>query len=80
MEHMLELHKRSPQLPPRENTPALAPGASVGTGRRKSPCNGPLEEHQGFKIEPAADGRIDRLVYELYGLSPEEINIVEGNR
>jgi hypothetical protein len=24
------------------------------------------------------DGEIDRLVYELYGLSPEEIAIVEG--
>ena len=30
------------------------------------------------EIEPAADGVIDRLVYELYGLSPEEIRIVEG--
>ena len=26
----------------------------------------------------STDGRIDKLVYELYGLSPEEINIVEG--
>jgi len=30
------------------------------------------------EIEPAADGRIDRLVYELYGLSEEEIRIVES--
>ena len=30
------------------------------------------------EIEPAADKRIDKLVYELYGLSPDEIHIVEG--
>ena len=60
--------------------------SSVGYScrRRRSPCNGPLEERQGYKIEPAADVRIDRLVYELshkgmiYGLSEEEIKIVES--
>lgn len=26
------------------------------------------------------DGEIDRLVYELYGITAEEIKIVEGNR
>lgn len=26
----------------------------------------------------ALEGEIDQLVYQLYGLSPEEINIVEG--
>ena len=30
------------------------------------------------EIEPAADGRIDRLVYALYELSEDEIKIVEG--
>jgi len=30
------------------------------------------------EIEPSADGRIDRLVYELYGLSEDEIRIVES--
>jgi len=28
----------------------------------------------------ATDRRIDALVYELYGLSPEEIALVEGSR
>ena len=28
----------------------------------------------------AVDGQIDRLVYELYGLSEEEIGIVEGGQ
>jgi hypothetical protein len=69
VERMLELHKRSPRLPPRE---------SIGTSRRKSPCSGPLEERQGYKIEPAADGRIDRLVYELYRLTEDEIRIAES--
>ena len=27
----------------------------------------------------ATDRQIDKLVYELYGLTPEEIAIVEGN-
>lgn len=27
----------------------------------------------------ATDRQIDRLVYELYGLTVEEINLVEGN-
>ena len=30
------------------------------------------------EVEPAADRAIDSLVYELYGLSEEEIGIVEG--
>ena len=35
------------------------------------------------RVNSAADtsalkGEIDQLVYQLYGLSPEEINIVEG--
>ena len=33
----------------------------------------------GHQIE-ATDKQIDRLVYELYGLTEEEIAIVEGNR
>ena len=28
----------------------------------------------------ATDGAIDKLVYELYGLTAEEIAIVEGNK
>ena len=28
----------------------------------------------------STDGVIDRLVYELYGLTDEEINIVEGRK
>jgi hypothetical protein len=27
----------------------------------------------------ATDGQIDRLVYELYGLTADEIHLVEGN-
>ena len=30
------------------------------------------------QVEPSADGRIDKLVYELYGLTEEEIGIVES--
>jgi hypothetical protein len=30
------------------------------------------------EIEPAADRQIDSLVYELYGLSEDEVKVVEG--
>ena len=30
------------------------------------------------QVEPSADGAIDKLVYELYGLTEEEIKIVES--
>ena len=39
------------------------------------------EEHARTIVQreiAALDARIDRLVYELYGLSEEEIGIVEG--
>jgi hypothetical protein len=35
------------------------------------------KEHLAREIE-STDGAIDRLVYELYGLTEEEIRIVEG--
>ena len=39
-----------------------------------------LQEQEMVKreVEPAADRGIDKLVYELYGLTEEEIKIVEG--
>jgi hypothetical protein len=36
------------------------------------------ETHLQREIEPSADKTIDALVYELYGLTEEEIGIVEG--
>ena len=39
-----------------------------------------LEELEALERQIAAtDAEIDRLVYELYGLTEEEIKIVEGN-
>jgi len=38
----------------------------------------PQEKESLQREIESTDGRIDRLVYELYGLSPDEINIVEG--
>jgi hypothetical protein len=52
VDHMLDLHKRTPQTP---------------------------NDKQRLQDEIAAtDAQIDRLVYELYGLTDEEIRIVEG--
>ena len=38
----------------------------------------PQEKEMVKREIESTDVRIDRLVYELYGLTPEEINIVEG--
>ena len=52
VEHMLELHKRTPQTP--------------------------QEQESLTRQIQSADREIDSLVYELYGLTEEEIKIVEG--
>ena len=38
----------------------------------------PQEKESLQREVESMDGRIDRLVYELYGLAEEEIGIVEG--
>lgn len=38
----------------------------------------PQEKESLQREIESTDARIDRLVYKLYGLSPEEIRIVEG--
>jgi hypothetical protein len=45
---------------------------------KSSPRTPGDKERVKWEIE-STDRQIDRLVYELYGLSPEEIAIVEGN-
>ena len=45
---------------------------------RQSPRMPQDKERLGREIE-STDRAIDKLVYELYGLTEEEINIVEGN-
>ncbi|MHA1331968.1 MAG: Eco57I restriction-modification methylase domain-containing protein, partial [Candidatus Hodarchaeales archaeon] len=54
VEHMLELHKRTPQTP--------------------------YEQERLEREIAATDAQIDRLVYNLYGLTEEEIKIVEGQK
>jgi len=53
VEHMLVLHKRTPQTP--------------------------FEQEQLQREIAATDAQIDQLVYELYGLTDEEIRIIEGD-
>jgi len=57
--------------------------AAAPTTRRR--CGGNLQDaktaHEKTAIErqiDSTDNRIDKLVYELYGLGEEEIGIVEG--
>ena len=45
---------------------------------KRSPRTPQEQEMVKREVEPTADVRIDRLVYELYGLSEEEIRIVES--
>ena len=47
--------------------------ASAKTPHRESIGKASVQQ-----VEPSADGAIDKLVYELYGLTEEEIGIVEG--
>jgi hypothetical protein len=66
---MVSLVKRMLEL-----TPLLSPRAGGGKGPRT-----PQEKERVMREIEATDKAIDRLVYELYGLSPEEIAIVEGS-
>ena len=48
-------------------------------GSRRSPRLPPSADRQLYQRQiEATDRQIDRLVYELYGLTEEEIEIVEG--
>jgi type I restriction-modification system DNA methylase subunit len=75
LERMLALHK-SPTLPSPKSGGLGGGGAEgVGGGRGRTP-----QEQEMLKREiESTDRAIDRLVYELYGLSEEEIGIVEGS-
>ena len=46
--------------------------------RQLAPAKTPAERTRLQRQIAATDQRIDRLVYDLYGLTPEEIKIVEG--
>ena len=64
VERMLELHKRTP------SSLASLGGAKTATT--------PQEQERLTRDIASTDREIDKLVYELYGLSEEEIKIVEG--
>ena len=67
VERMLELHKRTP-----------SPLAASRLGGAKIATT-PQEQERLTRDIASTDREIDKLVYELYGLSDEEIKIVEGN-
>jgi len=60
----LALHKPSPK--------------SSGLGGGQGGGQTPQEQEMAKREIESTDKAIDQLVYELYGLSPEEIRIVEG--
>jgi hypothetical protein len=71
VERMLGLHRRSARTPP------LAEAASSRHRLLRRPETPQEKEMIQREIE-STDGAIDSLVYELYGLTEEEIKIVEG--
>lgn len=50
----------------------------LGLHKRQAEARLPQEKEMLQHQIQATDGQIDRLVYELYGLTGEEIKIVEG--
>jgi hypothetical protein len=71
VERMLELHKRTPSALA-GTSPNFQNAEFRGGGRT------PQEQEMVKREIEATDRAIDRLVYELYGLTEEEIKIVEG--
>jgi len=69
-EKMVSLVERMLEL-----TPLLSPRQAGGSGSPRTPGD---KERVKREVE-STDRAIDRLVYELYGLSEDEIKIVEGN-
>ncbi len=72
VERMLELHKQTPSALPAAGTSPR--GGRTGGGRT------PQEQEMVKREIESTDREIDQLVYELYGLSEDEIKIVEENK
>lgn len=53
-------------------------GSPHNQSRFTGNLSGLMQEMVKREIEPSADRAIDKLVYALYGLSEEEIRIVES--
>ncbi|MBU2446901.1 MAG: N-6 DNA methylase [Bacteroidetes bacterium] len=51
----------------------------IDSREKESAANTPIEKDTFHRQITAIDNQIDKLVYELYGLTEEEIKIVEGN-
>jgi hypothetical protein len=76
VERMLELHKRLPS--PLHPSPARARGEGTAENGVVKFAITPQEQERVKREIESTDRQIDKLVYELYGLTEEEIKIVEG--
>ena len=72
---MLELHKA-----PSARFAGTSPKSSSGLGGGQGGGRTPQEKERLAREIEATDKSIDRLVYELYGLTEDEIKIVEGKK
>jgi hypothetical protein len=75
VERMLELHRRLPSPP--SPLPRTGEGGN-GLGNIKV-ANTPQEQERVKREIESTDRQIDKLVYELYGLTEKEIKIVESS-
>lgn len=75
VERMLELHKT-----PSARFAGTSPKSSSGLGGGQGGGRTPQEKERVTREIEATDKSIDRLVYELYGLTEDEIKIVEDKK
>ena len=76
VERMLELHKTTPSRPFRKEQRTF--GGHLPRVGRMGGGRTPQEQEMVKREIESTDREIDQLVYELYGLSEDEIRIVEG--
>jgi hypothetical protein len=68
----------TPQSAPKELGQARGRGQNGGGRLHKQAARTPEEKERVRGEMEATDEAMDGLVYELYGLSPDEIKVVEG--
>ncbi|MHB8778323.1 MAG: hypothetical protein ACYC6R_11260 [Anaerolineales bacterium] len=72
---MLELHKA-----PSARFAGTFPKSTAGLGEGQGGGRTPGEKERVAREIESTDKAIDKLVYELYGLTEDEIKIVEGKK
>ena len=64
----------------REYQPFITLVDQILAAKKQHTPQSPLDRGEGNADISALEKQIDKMVYELYGLTPEDIEIVEGKR